>query len=1317
MRRKECINGEWSFRALYDEYEPQETIHVENWETIKIRVPSSWRYRLGKDKEYDWDIYNVFDYPDEWNKAERGIISTTIHIKRNDDERVVLVFNGIYQRSKIYLDDRLICSSEEAFLPIRVDITRLLKSNDQWVDIKVWCGEFKSEDTENGRKSMVPDGSWFGKLSRGIWQDVFVEYLPKTHIEDYHIVTSFRNKEIKIDVGLFNDSFDKDYSVKAFILEQGNIIKKIETQKIDLKANELHSVTLGEQWDNAICWSHENPYLYDLKLEIFKNEEVVDSISTRFGFREFWTEGHKYYLNGIRINLRGDSWHYQGFVQQTKEYALNWYKVCKEAGMNFVRLHGNPYPSFYLDAADEIGMLVIDESAIYGSSKSMQADHPEYLRNCYKHLELFIRRDRNHPSVFMWSMQNEMRWVDGRDGYKQHIPDMMALINRLDGTRLISCDGDNRLMQRENMQVVNMHYNIDGKVSDWDKTLPLFFGEHGKFHYVSPQVASTFVGHEGYLDYEAAIKDIGITERLFLEYARKQEVTGISPYNMANYMMKSMPEEDIELNWDNLSTPGVKPKRIKNYSTTINNGLMQGQPVCTFNNAFQECADAYKNIAIIADDYDTSFYDECHVERSFSLYNETLTSQQAEVQYKLLTLQGKTIQASKVQFEHAAGGRYDLHINLNIPKVEQVTCVQLVVSLYYHNELKNELTKQYKIYSSSMKYTALPETESKLTYIGDEEGHEILKKIVPGIQWGNVTKVDFLQNCHTLVIGKNIQEDIKDIMPAINEFVKSGGVLLVLEQSHFAPGELILSGKKFFNVCITDRQHEIFNGLDNADLAFWDKNNVNDPNCEYMITNAFNRPVKGDVCILAECAEGDFGWGGLLWSPLLEYKVEKGMVILNQFELLHYYETVPQSCLLLKNMLAYVQHNSARHQTTKAALVSQDYSEFTNFMNKVGIKNTLVKSEAYDEYSIVIVEPDTLKDFAHLQQYAELGGQVIIPRVEPRHEQWLRQLIGRDVIVEKTDTYQLEAKNCEELKYISAHDLYYYEKVTYSSASKQNVTICDYAVEVVEAIPILSTVNNPWREFFIDKKDAGFIKIAVATREENRIFNEKHYGWVIPCGKGKIILTQVKFSSNEKAQRFYIRLLCNLGVPVKTDVLEYVKADTDYSIPSLMVLQYDGKKDFSKMEAYFSDGKYVLNNLGEGVYGWMTRVDQKDGSIVIPCSSGKTFFATVFIYSELNRNPEKREEGQFPDSSIVPDLYIHTNASFKLWVNGICHWEHKAVANGKQLVKIPDIVLDKGMNRMLLICTGAESDIKLSAYFLNKYGDSVEKLKYIMTLD
>lgn len=258
----------------------------------------------------------------------------------------------------------------------------------------------------------------------------------------------------------------------------------------------------------------------------------------------------------------------------TEAYIRNWYRICHTAGINSIRLHAEPYPSDYVRIADEEGMLIVDETAIYGSGKSMQADHPAYVENCRQHVRRLVQRDKNHPSVILWSLQNEMRWVDGRDGFKQYMPGLIAEIRELDPTRLVIAEGDNRLLPKACTEVESRHYNIDGTISQWDRTVPLTFGEHGGWWYICPQNSSMYNGLQAYRGTDESTAGLALKERLFVEYARRQGVSGISTFNFAHYFMRPMPEQNLTLPPSEPGTPGVKPECVPAYSLSINNGLL-----------------------------------------------------------------------------------------------------------------------------------------------------------------------------------------------------------------------------------------------------------------------------------------------------------------------------------------------------------------------------------------------------------------------------------------------------------------------------------------------------------------------------------------------------------------------------------------------------------------------------------------------------------------------------------------------------------------------------------------------------------------------
>ena len=790
MRKRVYLNGEWDFMPDFEGRSPQKAVNECIWEKEKIRVPSSWKCKINRTNGYE--PYDMFLYPEHWNDAGSGVLGRVFDACPEPNQRVFLIFKGVLQNWQVFINDICVSESQEAFLPVEIDITDFI-DNKRANSLKVWCGPFKTIETPFGRKQVGLTGSWFAQDSMGIWQDVFLEYRNNVYLHLPVVRTSFRRSLLEAEVGVSGfktepimSGLESEVGLSAYkaevglpdlkaevgvsglgsgigmtghgvesetvhfsVLDGGQVIKTFEGV-LQRKENDFSFYKGSVCWNDAVLWMPDNPHLYILRAELRiadkayflpdspkggvlydlpntpkclapyylpdspkdsapddlsdslkdgvpdnlsddapddapygkpgnaaddmldgkPGNDLVDTLDTSFGFREVWVEANKFYMNGIRINLRGDSWHYQGFVYQTKEYAKNWYKLCKDSGMNFVRLHAMPYPDFFLEAADEAGMLVIDESAIYGSSKMMQADDEEFIHNCKNHLEKLVTRDRNHPSVIMWSMQNEMRWVDGRDGYKLHMKNLIAAIRALDPTRPVSFDGDNRLVDPDDMEIVSMHYNIDGTIAGWDKSKPLAFGEHGKWHYVSPQVACGLVGGKAYESMDSCLLNMAKEEALFIEYARKEDVTAICPFNTGYYMMNPMPAEDLPLTWSSLEGPGVKPKMIRKYSMTINNGLLKEYPVYTPNISYKPVSDAFRPLTIIADEYDTSFFDGRPLERNFSVYNDSYSANHVILDYRMKGATGEVLQDGCECFYQLPGERRNIRLEFNLPNLE-----------------------------------------------------------------------------------------------------------------------------------------------------------------------------------------------------------------------------------------------------------------------------------------------------------------------------------------------------------------------------------------------------------------------------------------------------------------------------------------------------------------------------------------------------------------------------------------------------------------------------------------------------------------------
>ena len=266
------------------------------------------------------------------------------------------------------------------------------------------------------------------------------------------------------------------------------------------------------------------------------------------------------------------------------------------------------------------------------------------------------------------------------------------------------------------------------------------------------------------------------------------------------------------------------------------------------------------------------------------------------------------------------------------------------------------------------------------------------------------------------------------------------------------------------------------------------------------------------------------------------------------------------------------------------------------------------------------------------------------------------------------------------------------------------------------AEPLLQDSHTPWEVYFVRREVDEYQKMARATQILAEPFTPRTYGARVAVGQGEVVLWQVDYRlDSEKVRRGWARLLANGGAGLATPLFTYRKAPADLGIPAFMGIARQPYMDEAAMTAYFSDLGYILNNLGEGVFGWMQRQDKRAGRVVVPGSAGQSWFLTVFVESEVNRDPEQRGTDVLPDPSLVPDLYLEINRPFRLYLNGRCLADSPVPADGP--AKIEDALLRQGINRLLLVCAAGAEEISLNAWFKDKLGAFLPDLRYRLTLD
>lgn len=430
--------GQWKFR-LYNSYREKEpsfcipSFDSSEWDDIP--VPSSWQMQ-----GYDYPIYSNVQYPwekiqepeppfapDEYNPVGCYLRKFTLPSSFKKD-RVVITFEGVESAYYLYVNGVKCAYSEGTFRHSEFDITDLLVSGENTLAVEVyrWSTASWMEDQD------------FFRLS-GIFREVYLYTTGEQYIADFKVnavpdVTDYKNGTLSAEVllGLSSDYTELEltvYDMKGDVVATDSVAVN-DTDKAELKAT-LPYITL---------WSAENPYLYNVVISIRNRDGAhIEFVSCKTGFRHIEIKDSVLYFNGKRLILKGTNRH--EFSCDTgrvisKELMIKDILIMKQHNINAVRTSHYPNHPLWYDLCDEYGLYVIDENNLeshgtrfMGESTPLLPDgKEEWLPSCMDRIESLYQRDKNHPSVIIWSLGNECS--AGENFLKMH-----DYLHEVDGTR------------------------------------------------------------------------------------------------------------------------------------------------------------------------------------------------------------------------------------------------------------------------------------------------------------------------------------------------------------------------------------------------------------------------------------------------------------------------------------------------------------------------------------------------------------------------------------------------------------------------------------------------------------------------------------------------------------------------------------------------------------------------------------------------------------------------------------------------------------------------------------------------------------------
>ena len=404
-----------------------------------------------------------------------GWYRKTFNLQKKQGERYFIEFDGVYMNARVYINGKEVGYRPYGYSSFEYDITPYLTAGRNVVAVRV-------------DNSDQPNSRWYSGC--GIYRHVWFTKTADVHVKHWgvHVVA---NPDGRISVTTDVESQGKAYKVR-------NQVFDAQGREVGLKVRRPH------------LWSVDDPYIYKVRTQVLVGGKVVDEVWTNTGFRSFRFDAKTgFWLNGKNMKLNGVCEHHDfgclGAV--VNEDAMHRKLVrLKEMGVNAIRSSHNPSAPELLNMCDTMGLIVMDESFDMWRRRKTQNDYARFFDEWHERdLADLILRDRNHPSILMWSIGNEVleQWSsadadtltleqanlilnaghdastlakDGETSVNTLLADHLAdIVRRYDTTRPITAgcnepSPDNHLFKGKALDIVGFNYH-----HQWIKDVPKNF--------------------------------------------------------------------------------------------------------------------------------------------------------------------------------------------------------------------------------------------------------------------------------------------------------------------------------------------------------------------------------------------------------------------------------------------------------------------------------------------------------------------------------------------------------------------------------------------------------------------------------------------------------------------------------------------------------------------------------------------------------------------------------------------------------------------------------------------------------------------------
>jgi beta-galactosidase len=452
---------------------------------VIIDFNKNWKFSLGdiaaaKTQVFDDSKWRILNLPHDWSiegkfdeknpaKPEGGGLPTGIAWYRktfiapiNFNNKIVSIeFDGVYKNSEVYLNGKLLGKRPYGYISFAYELNKYLRPGKNTISVKV-------------DNSLQPDSRWYS--GSGIYRNVRLTTTAKTAIAKWGICVTTVNETsstgtlINISTKIENRTLQNQEALLQNEIYDftGRLVAKSRLYPLKIDNFGL-DLTTDLTLKNPILWSVENPKQYKLITKIIQNEKVIDQKTTLFGIRYFNFDVQKgFSLNGQPFKILGVCMHHDlgalGSAINVRAMQRQ-LEILKAMGCNAIRTAHNPPAPEFLDLCDKMGFLVMDEAFdMWKKRKNSKDYHLDFTEWHKRDLEDLIKRDRNHPSIIMWSIGNEIREQFDSTGIAL-TKELVQIVKNLDKTRPVTAaltetdPKKNFMFQANALDIYGLNYN------------------------------------------------------------------------------------------------------------------------------------------------------------------------------------------------------------------------------------------------------------------------------------------------------------------------------------------------------------------------------------------------------------------------------------------------------------------------------------------------------------------------------------------------------------------------------------------------------------------------------------------------------------------------------------------------------------------------------------------------------------------------------------------------------------------------------------------------------------------------------------------